>query len=243
MEWYVIVLIVSSGVFLLTSVCLLLFGNMETDAGLDLDSGFTWGDLFSFKGLIHFTIGFSLTLTLMDGVTFLSAALGCITGVVFVLVLYYLYKLLFDKLQQNINYTTTITDAEAEVYFWDNNRKIGEVFITLEGRPVTVTLVYDKDIHLEKGRKIRVSGTRKSVSPIHPQYIESQRFKGYRNINYQLIIYNIYETYFYFQSCRRLLHDNDNGGANERKGYPRHRYGRDIRRRYRHDDASDSAEH
>ncbi len=65
-----------------------------------------------------------------------------------------------------MNYTTTITDVEAEVYFWDNNKKIGEVFITLEGRPVTVTLVYDKDLHLEKGQKIRVSGTRRSVTPI-----------------------------------------------------------------------------
>ncbi len=54
MEWYVIVLIVSSGVFLLTSVCLLLFGNMETDAGLDLDSGFTWGESVFVQGIDPF---------------------------------------------------------------------------------------------------------------------------------------------------------------------------------------------
>ena len=165
MAWYVIVLIVSSGLFLLTSIGSLIFGDMDLDADVDVGSGFLLGDVISFKGLIHFTIGFSLTLTLMNEFSLLSASLGTVTGIVFVLVLYYLYKLLFEKLQQNIKYTTEINDMEAEVYFWDNNKKIGEVFLTLEGRPVTVTLVNQNDVHFEKGQKIRVSGTRRSVSP------------------------------------------------------------------------------
>jgi hypothetical protein len=102
----------------------------------------------------------------MKEFSFLSATIGVITGIIFVLVLYYLYQFLFKKLQHNINYTYEIKDADAEVYFWDNKLKIGEVFITLEGRPVTVTLKCEEDIHLEKGQKIKVSGTRKAVYPI-----------------------------------------------------------------------------
>ena len=170
MDWYVIVLIVSSALFALTSIGSLLFGSidmdMDADVDVDVGSGFLLGDLISFKGLIHFTIGFSLSLTLMGGFSLLSATVGVVTGTVFVLVLYYLYKTLFEKLQQNIKYTDVINDMEADVYFWDEKTKIGEVFITLEGRPVTVTLKCDDDIRFEKGQKIRVSGTRKSVKPI-----------------------------------------------------------------------------
>ena len=167
MAWYVIVLIVSSGLFLITTISSLFFGDMDLDMDTDLDvgSGFMLSDVISFKGLIHFTIGFSLTLTLMKEFTLLSTVIGVITGIVFVAVLYYLYKMTYDKLQQNIKYTNEIIDMEAEVYYWNDKQKTGEVFISLEGRPVTVTLECPEDVHFEKGQKIKVSGTRHSVHP------------------------------------------------------------------------------
>ena len=165
MAWYVIVLIASSGLFLLTTIGSLFFGDMDLNADVDIGSGLDLGDLISFKGLVHFTIGFSLELTLMKEFSLLSATVGVVTGIVFVLVLYFLYKTLFEKLQQNVTYTHEINDMEAEVYFWDNTSKIGEVFITLEGRPVTVTLKCQEGMYLEKGQKIKVSGTRHSVQP------------------------------------------------------------------------------
>ena len=166
MAWYVIVLIVSSGLFLITTIGSLFFGDMDLDTEADLGSGFMVSDVFSFKGLIHFTIGFSLALTVIGEFSLISATIGVITGVVFVLILYYLYKLMYDKLQQNITYTSEIKYMDAEVYYWDDNSKSGEVFITLEGRPVTVTLKCEKEnIHFDKGQKIKVSGTRHAVYP------------------------------------------------------------------------------
>jgi len=164
MAWYVIVLIVSSGLFLITTIVSLFFG--DTDFDVEADTGFLYSDVFTFKGLLHFSIGFSLTLTLMDEFSWLSVAIGTVAGIIFVLALLFLYKTLIMKLKQNIKYTTDINDMEAEVYFWDNNKKIGEVFITLEGRPVTVTLVSAEDVRFVKGQKIRVSGTRRSVHPV-----------------------------------------------------------------------------
>ena len=168
MAWYIIILIVSSGLFLITTIGSLFFGSVDLDMDVDVDagSGFLLGDLISFKGLIHFTIGFSLTLTLLGEFSLLSASIGVVTGIVFVLVLYYLYKLLFEKLQHSVKYTHEITDMEAEVYFWDEKSKIGEVFITLEGRPVTVTLKCPENVSFQKGQKIKVSGTRHSVYPV-----------------------------------------------------------------------------
>jgi hypothetical protein len=167
MAWYVIVLIASSVLFLLTTIGSLFFGNIDIDldADVDVDSGFLLSDVISFKGLIHFAIGFSLVLTLMQEVTIVSVSIGVITGVIFVAVLFFLYKLIFEKLQQNIKYTNEIKEMDAEVYFWDDKLKIGEVFITLEGRPVTITLECPEEIHFEKGQKIKVSGTRHSVYP------------------------------------------------------------------------------
>ena len=167
MAWYVIVLIVSCALFLFSTIGSLFFGGLDLDADTDVGSDLTFGDIFSFKGLIHFTIGFSLSLTLMKEFSLVSATVGVITGIVFVLVLYYLYKSFFDKLQQSMKYTNEINDMEAEVYFWDNKTKIGEVFITLEGRPVTVTLKCSEDINFVKGQKMRVSGTRQSVQPLN----------------------------------------------------------------------------
>lgn len=170
MDWYVIVLIASAALFLLTTIGSFIFGEMGIDTDIDVDDAtggdFFGGDIFSFKGLLHFAMGFSLTLTLMKEVTIISVSIGIITGIVFVFALYYLYKMTYTKLQQSMKYTDKIEEMDAEVYFWNENRKIGEVFVSLEGRPVTITLEGAEGMKLEKGQKIKVSGTRKSVHPI-----------------------------------------------------------------------------
>jgi hypothetical protein len=170
MAWYVIVLIASAALFLLTTIGSFIFGEMDLDidTDVDMDTGgdFFGGDIFSFKGLLHFAMGFSLTLTLMKEVTITSVSIGIIAGVVFVFVLYFLYKMTYTKLQQSMKYTDEIVEMDGEVYFWNETRKIGEVFISLEGRPVTITLEGAEGMKLEKGQKIKVSGTRKSVHPV-----------------------------------------------------------------------------
>ena len=165
MAWYEIVLLVSSVLFLLSTVGSLLFGGIDVDFDTDIDAGAVLSDVFSFKGLLHFSIGFSLVLTLMREVTFASVSIGVISGLVFAVVLYFLYKLMYEKAQQSMKYTHEIKDLEAEVYFWNKDKRIGEVFVTLEGRPVTVTIHCPEGVDLERGQKLKVSGTRKLVSP------------------------------------------------------------------------------
>ena len=165
MAWYEIVLLVASVLFLLSTVGSLLFGGLEVDVDADFDAGTPFSDIISFKGLLHFSIGFSLVLTLMREVTLASVSFGVITGLVFAVVLYFLYKFMYEKAQKSMKYTQDIKDMDAEVYFWSKDQRIGEVFITLEGRPVTVTINCPEGVDLEKGQKLKVSGTRKLVSP------------------------------------------------------------------------------
>jgi uncharacterized membrane protein len=170
MEWYEIVLLVSSILFLLSTVGSHLFGGIDVDfdadVDIDIDAGGTLvSDIISFKGLLHFCIGFSLVLTLMQEVSVASVSYGVITGLVFAVVLYFLYKLMYEKAQQSMKYTTDIKDMDAEVYFWHKEKRIGEVFVTLEGRPVTITIHCPEGIDLERGQKLKVSGNRKLVMP------------------------------------------------------------------------------
>ncbi|MDR2474127.1 MAG: hypothetical protein LBD53_11340 [Tannerella sp.] len=167
MEWYDWLLTGAGTIFLLTSVGSLLFGNadMETDFDLNAD-GFLLSDILSFKGMLHFALGFSLTLTLWREISLLTCSIAVAVGIVFALVLYYLYNVIYKRLQKSMKYTDTISEAEAEVYFWNEEKKIGEVFVTLEGRPVTVTLQGAEGMNLTKGQKIIVSGTRKTVYPL-----------------------------------------------------------------------------
>jgi hypothetical protein len=169
MAWYVILLIAASALFVLSTVGSLILGDIDVDVDVsaDIDPGaLSASDLISFKGLLHFALGFSLVLTLMNEVSWISCTIAVLTGLVFVVILYYLYNFVYTKLQQNLKYTDVINEMEATVYFWNEERKTGEVFLTLEGRPVTVTLENAEGMNLEKGQKIRVSGTRKAVHPV-----------------------------------------------------------------------------
>jgi len=167
MQWYDYLLIGSGALFLLSSVGSLLFGDTDVDTDFDFDAeGFLLSDILSFKGLLHFTLGFSLTLTLWREVSTLTVSIAAVVGLAFAFALYYIYNVVYRRLQKSMKYTETIAEAEAEVYFWNEAQKIGEVFLTLEGRPVTVTLQGAEGMNLEKGQKIKVSGTRKLVYPV-----------------------------------------------------------------------------
>jgi hypothetical protein len=182
MQWYEILLIITGGLFFIQSVILPLFGGLGLDVDVDTDftdvnippvdsldsvgNALTFTDIISFKGLLHFLIGFSLTITLAGELTFSSASFGVFVGLVFVFVLYYLYKFLYKNLQQNMTYTNILENIDGTVYYWDKDKRSGEVFVVLEGRLVNITLNTSSDRDFTQGEKIKVSGTRNLVYDI-----------------------------------------------------------------------------
>lgn len=94
-EWYYILGIISYGVFLIQFALSFLGSEIDADLDVDLDgeADFSFSDLISFKGLIHFLMGFSGWLMLTDKVTTFNIAIGSIVGISFVFILYWVYTL------------------------------------------------------------------------------------------------------------------------------------------------------
>ena len=66
-EIFMLLALVSTGIFLLQFVISIFFGGLDIDVDGDTNVDFDLGSLFSFKGLIHFLIGFGWTKVLFVG--------------------------------------------------------------------------------------------------------------------------------------------------------------------------------
>lgn len=95
MEWYYILGIISYGIFILQFGLSFLFGgDSDTDLDVDFDgeADFSFSDLISFKGLIHFLMGMSGWL-MLNGDSALSIVFSVFVGLCFATMLALVYKL------------------------------------------------------------------------------------------------------------------------------------------------------
>jgi len=135
------------------------------DFDLDFDHDFGFGDIFSLKGIIHFVIGVTLTLTLFGTASTVAVwAIAVAVGIAFVVILGWLYRFVYKSLKQEIDYEQEITNAPGEVYFYDEGIQCGEVTLTLEGTQKTLPFTSDnEEVKLRTGEKITVSGKRNDL--------------------------------------------------------------------------------
>ena len=96
MEWYYMLGIISYGIFLFQFICSLIGVDSDLDVDFDGNLDFSASDLLSFKGLIHFLMGFSGWLMITKSVSTISIIFACIVGILFVIVLYFIYKLVLQ---------------------------------------------------------------------------------------------------------------------------------------------------
>lgn len=94
MEWYYILGMISYGIFIV-QFCLSLIGGGDTDLDVDFDgeADFSFSDLISFKGLVHFLMGMSGWLMVSGKVTTFNILIACLVGIIFMAILYYIYNL------------------------------------------------------------------------------------------------------------------------------------------------------
>lgn len=94
MEWYYILGMISYGIFIIQFI-LSNFGWGDTDLDVDFDgeADFDVSDLLSFKGLIHFAMGFSGWLMITGKVTASTISVAAIIGLMFMLILYGVYRI------------------------------------------------------------------------------------------------------------------------------------------------------
>lgn len=100
-EIYYIIAGVVYTIFLIRIIALWTIGDFD----FSFDTDFSLGDIISFKGLLHFLMGFagymSLKYYIGDIPDFLDYIIASILGVIFIFILYFIYKLIY-----NLNSTT-----------------------------------------------------------------------------------------------------------------------------------------
>ena len=93
MEWYYTLGIISYGIFIIQFLLSFISGDTDLDVDFDGETDFSFSDLISFKGLIHFLMGLSGWLMITGKVTTINVLTACIIGIIFMVVLYYIYQL------------------------------------------------------------------------------------------------------------------------------------------------------
>lgn len=156
MTWYTLTLIIASALLVLQVVLALILG----DADFDFDSEFDFGDIISIKGLIHFIIGLTLTLTLFDTHTTFIWILAVFVGLIFLVGFGFLYKKLYKNLKQELKYETNI-DKQGIIQYWNGTN--GEISIVLENALRNMPCSSDEQINLTAGDVVRVTGTRDNL--------------------------------------------------------------------------------
>lgn len=136
---------VAYGIFILQFIISWVAGELDVDVDFDGDADFDIGDVVSFKGLIHFLMGFggwtSIKQLLGYEITWIDWLIGFFIGLVFVFVLYHLYKFCM-KLQ---NFPTDeplvyLAGRPARIYVrLDDKRYLA--FINISGASREVELV------------------------------------------------------------------------------------------------------
>ena len=133
----------------------LFAGDIDVDIDLDTDVDFSLGDLFSFKGITHFAMGFSTWLTLAGTVAWYSYAIAVLVGIIFMFILYYIYKLTL-KLEHSpeILVGEDLVGKSATVYMSHQGNKTEDGFykyvITFfNGLGLVEEIALSKNEHLE----------------------------------------------------------------------------------------------
>ena len=85
---FLIIALVTTGIFLIQFVLSIFFGDIDADVDVDADIS----SVVSFKGLTHFGIGFGWYMYLVGNADIASYAIGILVGLFFVFAVWFLYK-------------------------------------------------------------------------------------------------------------------------------------------------------
>lgn len=99
----------ATAIFLIQFVLSVILGwadsdvDLTTDPGTEIYAGLSvdWGSIISFKGAVHFAIGFGWYMYLVNRYTATDFLIGVIIGITFVALLYILYKKAYQLKQEN----------------------------------------------------------------------------------------------------------------------------------------------
>ncbi|WP_294615363.1 hypothetical protein [uncultured Bacteroides sp.] len=111
---FLIIALVTTGIFVIQFVLSIFFGDLDADVDVDTDIS----SVVSFKGLTHFGIGFGWYMYLIGNSDIQSYALGLLIGLFFVFAVWFLYKKAYQLQQVNkTEKTEHLVGRECTIYF------------------------------------------------------------------------------------------------------------------------------
>lgn len=117
---FLIIALVTTGIFLIQFVLSIFFGDLDADVDVDTDIS----SVVSFKGLTHFGIGFGWYMYLAENTEIQSYAIGILIGLFFVLAVWFLYKKACQLQQVNGSEATSeLAGRECIIYFKQSENK------------------------------------------------------------------------------------------------------------------------
>ncbi|RHO73880.1 hypothetical protein DW083_05090 [Parabacteroides sp. AF48-14] len=151
---FLTVAIVATAIFLIQFIVSIFFGDIDTDVDADL------GSILSFKGLTHFCIGMGWYMYISQGTDITSYAVGILVGLIFVLVLWYLYKKAWQLQKENKpEKLEALQGRECTIYTHDGERYIVQVAVNGALR--------EMDVRSLEGRKYQ-TGDRTTIVKVEP---------------------------------------------------------------------------
>ena len=123
---FLTVAIVATAIFLIQFIVSIFFGEIDTDVDMDADIG----SVISFKGLTHLCIGMGWYMYITQGTDISSYVVGILVGLVFVFVLWFLYKKAWQLQKENKpEKPEALLGRECTIYAHDGNRYIVQIAV------------------------------------------------------------------------------------------------------------------
>lgn len=124
--------IIVSVIFIIQFV-MSFFADMDVDADFDADGGMDSSDFISFKGVLHFLLGFCWTCVIYGTDHPWKIALAVVIGIIFLVSLVYVYKKVYSLAQEKkFQNPREMIGTEAEINTFYNG--MGTISLSFDGR-------------------------------------------------------------------------------------------------------------
>ena len=164
MTWFNILFISVFGIFMLKNIISWVAGDMDLDLDLDGDIDIDVSGMLSFKGLLHFLLGFSTVLTTVGyeqthsfvtpcSFSVATYILAVIIGIIVMVGLFYLYKFVMKLNHYSID-NPNFNNMSGKIYINEGNGQYQVLIDTPTG--TFKKTVYSKDINRKNGEEITV---------------------------------------------------------------------------------------
>lgn len=111
---FLIIALVTTGIFVIQFILSIFLGDVDADVDVDADLS----SMVSFKGLTHFGIGFGWYMYLIGNTDIQSYVIALLTGLLFVIAVWFLYKKAYQLQQVNRSEgTEQLVGRECTIYF------------------------------------------------------------------------------------------------------------------------------